>query len=50
MLTRKELAKELNVSERTIDRYVKKGGMPCIKKIGAVRFEREEVMRWLKGE
>lgn len=47
MLTRKELAKLLQVSQRTIDRYVEKG-MPCIKKIKAVRFELDEVMKWLK--
>ena len=49
MLTRKELSVILSVSERTVDRYVKMG-MPCIKVSKAVRFELNEVMKWLKGE
>ena len=49
MLTRKELSIILSVSERTVDRYVKMG-MPCIKVSKAVRFELNEVMKWLKGE
>lgn len=48
MLTRKELAKHLSVSERTVDRYVKEG-MPCIKAIKAVRFELDAVMEWLRN-
>ena len=47
MLTRKELAKLLNVHDRTIDNYIKKG-MPFIKVVKAVRFEEAEVMKWLK--
>ena len=31
----------------TVDNYVKQG-MPCIKFQGAVRFDKEEVMAWLK--
>lgn len=49
MLTRIELAEKLKVHVNTIDRYVKKG-MPCIKKSGAVRFEEDKVMEWLRGE
>lgn len=49
MLTRNELATKLKVHVNTIDRYVKKG-MPCIKVSGAVRFDEEDVMKWLKGE
>ena len=49
MLTRKELAIILKVTERTVDRYVKLG-MPVIKKSGAVRFELDIVMNWLRGK
>lgn len=49
MLTRKELSELLKVSKRTIDRYVKMG-MPSIKASKAVRFEIDEVMKWLKGD
>ncbi len=48
MITRRELAEKLNVSERTIDRYREKG-MPHIKLESLVRFDEEEVMNWLKG-
>lgn len=49
MLTRKELANELNVHTNTIDRKVKKG-MPCYKDGKTVRFELEEVKAWMKGD
>lgn len=49
MLTRNELAELLKVHVNTIDRYVKKG-MPVIKVTGAVRFDLDDVMAWLKGE
>jgi len=50
MLTKKELAELLNVTERTINRYMEKG-IPFIKlPTGTVRFEEDEVMKWLKGE
>lgn len=49
MLTKKELGKKLNVSQRTIDRYRDKG-MPCITMPGGtIRFELKEVMKWLKN-
>ena len=47
MLTKNELAKVLNCSERTIDNW-RKEGMPCIKKGNYVRFEEEKVIEWLK--
>ncbi len=50
MITKKELAEEIKVTERTVDRYRSKG-MPCIVlPSGTIRFELEKVMRWLKGE
>ncbi len=49
MLTRKELAERMKVSERTIDRYVKLG-MPCIKVVGAVRFDLQKVTEWLEQQ
>lgn len=49
MLTRKELAIKLNVSERTIDRY-RKDGMPFIQINKTIRFEEEKVMEWVKGD
>ena len=49
MLTKKELAEELKISIPTIDRQLKLG-MPHVKIGKAVRFEKEEVIRWLKEQ
>ena len=49
MLTKKELADQLKISIPTIDRQLKLG-MPCIKIGKAVRFELDEVIKWLKGQ
>lgn len=47
MITRKQLAEKLNVSERTIDRY-RKLGMPAnVTPTGSVRFDEDKVMAWL---
>ena len=50
MLSKKEVAELLNVTERTIDRY-RKQGMPCtVLPTGTVRFDLEKVNQWIKGE
>jgi predicted site-specific integrase-resolvase len=50
MINKIELAKELGVSMITINRHMKLG-MPFIKTpTGRVRFELEEVYKWLRGE
>ncbi len=50
MLSKKQLAELLNVTERTIDRYRVKG-MPCtILPTGTVRFDLEKVNKWIEGE
>lgn len=49
MLTKEELAEELKVSIPTIDRQMKIG-MPHIKIGKAVRFELDEVVKWLKDK
>ena len=47
MLTKKELAKELSVTERTIDRY-REIGMPCYTlPTGTIRFKLDDVMAWI---
>lgn len=48
MLTKKELAKELKVSERTIDRW-RKQGLPCYAREKFIRFEMEKVLEWIRG-
>jgi excisionase family DNA binding protein len=47
MLTKKELAAKMKLSIPTIDRLMKKG-MPFFKIGKSVRFEEEEVLKWLK--
>jgi len=47
MLSTKELAEYLNVSEKTIYNY-RQRGMPYIKVGGVMRHEKEKVMKWLK--
>lgn len=50
MLTKKELAAHLKVTERTVDRY-RDQGMPYFKTItGLIRFNLDDVMKWLVPE
>lgn len=52
MLTKKDLAIELNISERSIDRMIARG-LPYYKtsntNAGMTRFEYEEVKEWLRN-
>ena len=47
MLNKKELAKELNISESMVNKLIAKG-LPHIKVGSAVRFNLDEVIKWLK--
>jgi len=47
ILTKKELAKLLKVTVRTIDR-LRGEGMPSFKVGNQVRFDKEDVKDWLK--
>lgn len=47
MLTRKEIAKELNVSLPTLD-LLRKKGLPELKVGKVVRFNKEDVFKWFK--
>lgn len=47
LLTRKELANELKVTERTVDLWRMHKGLPFIKMGSLVRFEKDKVMEWL---
>jgi excisionase family DNA binding protein len=49
MLTRKELAEQLKVTTRTVDRQTK-NGMPHIRFGKSVRFELNDVMIWIKEQ
>lgn len=47
MLNKKQLAEKLNISIPMIDKLMK-NGMPKIKIGKSVRFEYEEVLKWIK--
>lgn len=47
MLTKKQLAEKLKVSVYTIDRLRKKG-LPAVKVGSNIRFDYEDVAKWLK--
>lgn len=49
MLTKQELCDWLKVSLPTVDRLMKQG-MPFIKIGKAVRFEQDDVKRWLEEQ
>lgn len=49
MLTKQQLAKQLNVSVSMIDKLMKKG-MPYLKIGKAVRFDLEKVLVWIKEQ
>ncbi|OGW17482.1 MAG: DNA-binding protein [Nitrospinae bacterium RIFCSPLOWO2_12_FULL_45_22] len=47
-LTIKELAKYLNVTERTIYNLLERGQLPGFKVGGAWRFKREDINNWIE--
>ncbi|ACZ13011.1 helix-turn-helix domain-containing protein [Sulfurospirillum deleyianum] len=53
-LTQKEAAEFLKISDETLKRYKQKGALVCgvhfFKREGIVRFDSEQLTRWLKGE
>lgn len=49
MLTRQELADYLKVHVRTVDNKVK-DGMPAVKFGKSVRFDLDDVLKWIKEQ
>jgi len=47
ILTKKELAELLKVTEKTIDNLRKKG-LPCFKVGNNIRFDKNKVLEWLQ--
>ncbi|MFA6739936.1 MAG: helix-turn-helix domain-containing protein [Arcobacteraceae bacterium] len=47
LLTKKEIAKELNVSEATIDRLRQKGQLNSKKILGQIMFPIDEIARFI---
>ena len=50
MLTIKEVAELLDMSTRTISRYIKEGKLNALKVGNKWRFLPEEIQRFIKGE
>ena len=53
-LTQREAAEFLKISDETLKRYKQRGSLICgvhyFKREGIVRFDSEQLTRWLKGE
>jgi len=49
MLTKKEVAERLNVSERTVNRLMTSGRLRKIKILGCIRFRMEDVDNLCEG-
>ena len=47
ILTKEELAEMLKIGVRTVDR-LRREGLPSFKVGNQVRFDRDEVLKWLK--
>ena len=50
MLTIKEASEILDLSTRTINRYIKSGKLKAYMVGNKWRFEKEEIQRFIKGE
>ena len=48
--TPKELAEFLKISEQTVKRAIKSGKLKALKVARDWRIERNEVIKWVKGE
>ena len=47
LLTVKELADQLHIKASTLYAWAGQGRIPCVKLHGLVRFERDEIERWV---
>jgi excisionase family DNA binding protein len=49
LLTMQELCAWVKVSRSTVDRW-RKEGLPCIKTERLIRFEKDQIIEWLKNQ
>ncbi|HHT9126882.1 MAG TPA: helix-turn-helix domain-containing protein [Candidatus Brocadiia bacterium] len=47
IMTIKQLAEYLQISQRSIHRMIKRGGVPAVKVTNRWRFERSKINEWL---
>ena len=50
LLTVAEAASFLRIHPRTLYDWVQRGRLPCLRAGGRIRFTREMLIRWLRGE
>jgi excisionase family DNA binding protein len=48
VLSKKEIAEKLGVSESTIERWMKSRKIPYIKLNGIIRFDEEKINNWIR--
>jgi len=48
LMTSQEVADMFQVSKRTVERLTKKGAIRCIKIGRGVRFDRDDIDKWLR--
>ena len=49
LITIKEVSEFLNVKPSTLYQWAELGQIPCIKLNGALRFDIEDVLKWIKS-
>jgi len=49
-MTVRDVAKYLNVDEKTVYRLAQKGELPGFKVAGTWRFKREDIDRWIEDQ
>ena len=49
LLTLRDVARYLQVSEKTVRRWVAQGRLPCLRLGRALRFEPGDVFRWVSA-
>jgi excisionase family DNA binding protein len=49
LVSKREVAERLGVSVRSVDRLIAKGGLRCVRILGAVRFRLSDVLAIMEG-
>lgn len=49
IVTVKEIAELLKVKEKTLYQWAELGQIPCIKMNGCLRFDLEDIQKWVKS-
>jgi len=49
IMTIKEVSELLRVKEKTLYQWAEPGHIPCIKMSGCLRFDYEDILKWVKS-